>query len=144
MNSPPAADSPQQALQDALALHRSGQHELAMKGYVAILQRNPGNVDALYYVAMLALQQGQLGEGLKVIARALDIAPRQARLHNLAGQAHLRLNHDDDALQSFGRAIEAEPAFADAYGNRGTLLVRDGARHGGGRRLRPRAGAAPQ
>jgi tetratricopeptide (TPR) repeat protein len=122
MNSPPAADNPQTALQDALALHRSGQHELAMKGYVAILQKNPGNVDALYYVAMLALQQNQLAEGLKVIARALDIAPREARLHNLAGQAHLRLNQDDEALQSFGRAIEAERSFPDAYGNRGTLL----------------------
>ncbi len=59
MNTTPAGD----ALQEALALHRKGEHELAMKGYVALLQKNPGNVDALYYIAMIALQQGQLGEG---------------------------------------------------------------------------------
>ena len=88
------------ALQEALALHRAGKHELAMQRYVAILQQNPGNLDALYYVAVLALQQGQLAEGLKVIARALEVEPRQARLHNLKGQAHLRLNQDDEALQS--------------------------------------------
>ena len=68
MNSPPAPTSPQQAIQEALALHREGKHELAMQRYVAILQQNPGNVDALYYVAMIAIQQGQFAEGLKVIA----------------------------------------------------------------------------
>ena len=47
----------------------------------------------------------------------------QARIYNLLGQAHLRQNQDADALAAFGRAIETDPAFADAYGNRGTLLA---------------------
>jgi tetratricopeptide (TPR) repeat protein len=122
MNSPPAPTASEQPLQEALALHRQGQHELAMQRYVAILQQHPGNVDALYYVAMIAIQQEQFGEGLKVLARAIALNPSDARLHNLKGQAHLRLNQDGDALKSFGRAIEADPTFADAYGNRGTLL----------------------
>ena len=84
---------------------------------------NPANVDALYYVALIAIQEGQFAEGLKVIARAFAVGPPQARLHNLKGQAHLRQNQDEDALQGFGRAIECEPAFADAYGNRGSLLA---------------------
>ena len=120
MNLTSASDG--SAIQEALALHREGKHELAMQRYVAILQQNPANVDALYYVAMLALQQGQFAEGLKVIERAIELSPSQARLHNLKGQAHLRQNEDDDALRSFGRAIEVDPAFPDAYGNRGTLL----------------------
>ena len=122
MNTSPAAGGKQQAIQEALALHREGKHELAMQRYVAILQQDPGNLDALYYVAMMALQQGQIEEGLKVIGRAIAAGLPQARLHNLKGQAYLRLNQDDDALQSFGRAIEIDPAFADAYGNRATLL----------------------
>jgi tetratricopeptide (TPR) repeat protein len=122
MNTPPAAGSKQQAIRDALALHREGKHELAMQRYVAILQQDPGNLDALYYVAMIAIQQGQIEEGLKVIGRAIAAGAPQARLHNLKGQAHLRLNQDDEALKSFGRAIEIDPAFADAYGNRATLL----------------------
>ena len=85
-----------------------------MQRYVAVLQQDPQNVDALYYVAVLALQEGQLDEGLKLIRRALAVSPAQARLHNLMGQAELRQNRDKDALLSFGRAIEAEPAFADA------------------------------
>lgn len=126
MNTPgpaaPAAETAPTALQEALALHREGKHELAMQRYVALLQQNPGNTDALYYVALLAIQQGQIAEGLKVIDRAVEVGPPQARLFNLQGQAHLRLNQDDEALKSFGRAIEVDPAFPDAYGNRATLL----------------------
>ena len=66
MNTPPAAGGKQQAIQEALALHREGKHELAMQRYVAILQQDPGNLDALYYVAMIALQQGQIEEGLPI------------------------------------------------------------------------------
>jgi tetratricopeptide (TPR) repeat protein len=122
MNSQPATESSQTALQEALALYREGKHELAMKGYVAVLQQNPGNIDALYYIAVLVIQQGQIAEGLKVLQRAIDLAPPEARLHNLKGQAHLRQNERDNALKSFSRAIEIDPAFPDAYGNRATLL----------------------
>ena len=46
MNTSPAAGGKQQAIQEALALHREGKHELAMQRYVAILQQDPGNLDA--------------------------------------------------------------------------------------------------
>ena len=126
MSSSPKYEGPQQAIQEALALHRQGKVDLAMQRYVAILQQNPQNIDALYYIAVLAIQEGQFAEGRKVIQRALDIGPPQARLHNLMGQAHLRENQDTDALDSFSRAIETDPSFPDAYGNRATLLAEMG------------------
>src|SRR5882724_10759525 len=127
-NAPPAPEAASDPLQQALALHRQGKHDLAMQRYVAILQREPNNADVLYYVAVLALQEGQIAEGIKVIGRALDLgqsnlAKPQARFYNLLGQAQLRLNQDQDALTAFGRAIETDASFADAYGNRGTLLA---------------------
>ncbi len=126
MNSPPKAESAQQAIQEALALHRQGKVDLAMQRYVAILQQDPQNIDALYYVAVLAIQDGQFAEGQKVIQRALDVGPPQARLHNLKGQAHLRQNQDEDAFNAFTHAIETDPSFPDAYGNRATLLAEMG------------------
>lgn len=118
----PAADP----LQEALALHRAGKHDLAMQRYVALLQKDPGNVDVLYYVAVVAIQEGQLAEGVKVIRRALDVGKPQARLYNLLGQVHLRQNQDEEALKAFGQAIETDPAFPDAHGNRGVLLAEMG------------------
>ena len=117
---------PPSPLDAAVALHREGKHELAMQRYVAILQQEPRNADALYYVAVLAVQQQQYDEGLRVIARALEVGAPQARLFNLKGQVHLRRNEDADALEAFSRAIEADASFVDAYGNRGTLLAEMG------------------
>src|SRR3954464_1895718 len=97
-NAPPAPEAASDPFQQALALHRQGKHDLAMQRYVAILQREPNNVDALYYVAVLAPQEGQTDEGIKVLGRALDVGKPQARLYNLLGQAHLRKNQDGDAL----------------------------------------------
>ena len=86
------------------------------------------NIDALYYVAddraaggpARGRHQGDCG------ARSRS-ARRRPALHNLLGQAHLRLNQDDEALASFdARDRDASPAFADAYGNRANAAVRDG------------------
>src|SRR5436309_75082 len=73
MTTPPAPEADTDPLAQALALHRQGKHDLAMQRYVAILQREPNNADALYYVAVLAIQEGQIAEGIKVIGRALDV-----------------------------------------------------------------------
>jgi tetratricopeptide (TPR) repeat protein len=67
-------------------------------------------------------------EGIKVIHRALEVGSETGRLLNLLGQAHLRLNQDEEALSAFGRAIACEPSFADAYGNRANLLADMGRR----------------
>src|ERR1043165_1838955 len=78
-NAPPAPEADSDPLAQALALHRQGKHDLAMQRYVAILQRDPNHADALYYVAVLALQEGQIDEGIKVIRRALEVGHPQAR-----------------------------------------------------------------
>jgi tetratricopeptide (TPR) repeat protein len=118
-----AQDAKQQAIAEALALQRQGKRELAMQRYVGILADDPQNLDALFNVAVIALQEGQMAEGVKVIERALAVGPPQGRLHNLMGQACLRMNRDEDALAAFERAIACEPGFADAYGNRANVLA---------------------
>src|SRR5689334_816700 len=117
-----AQDEKRTAIEEALALQRQGKRELAMQRYVAILADDPKNIDVLFNVAVIALQSGQSAEGIKVIERALAIGPPQARLHNLMGQACLRMNRDEDALAAFERAIACDPGFADAYGNRANVL----------------------
>ena len=117
------AQSAKQAIAEAMELQREGKLELAMQRYIGILERDPENVDALYQIALIALKGGQLDQGIKVIQRALDVGPPQARLHNLMGHAHLRLNQDEEALASFERAVACDPGFADAYGNAANVLA---------------------
>ena len=100
-----------------------GNLKAAMEGYMKVLNGDPQNADALYYVAVVAVQEGQYAEGIKLAERALAFGPQQARLHNLMGQTYLRLGQAQEALASYDRAIELQPDFADAHGNRANVLV---------------------
>jgi tetratricopeptide (TPR) repeat protein len=99
-----------------------GNLRAAMEGYMKILTREPTNADALYYVAVVAAQEGQHAESIKLAQRALSFGPPQARLHNLLGQSHFRLGQVREALDQYNRAIALQPDFADAFGNRANVL----------------------
>ena len=62
-----------------------------MERYVEVLRNDPQNADALYYVAVVACQEGQFQQGIELARRAIAIGPPQARVHNLLGQALYRL-----------------------------------------------------
>ena len=110
-------------IQEALALHRQGNLAGAMERYVKVLQGDPQNADALHYIAVVAMQDGQYDEGIKLALRALAAGPPQARTHNMLGQAYLRLGKNREALEAFDRALAVDPDFADAVGNRAGILA---------------------
>jgi tetratricopeptide (TPR) repeat protein len=106
-----------------IALHGEGDIALAMERYVEVLQRDPQNADALYYVAMVACQDGQFQQGAELARRAIVVGPPQARLHNLLGQALYRLGQPLEAVKNFDQAIALDANFADAHGNRANILI---------------------
>ena len=88
------------------------------------------------------IQEGQIAEGLKVIDRALAVGPPQARLYNLLGQAHLRQNQDDDALQGLRPRDRDRPGVRRRLRQPRHAARRDEALPGGARRLRTARDAA--
>jgi tetratricopeptide (TPR) repeat protein len=112
-----------QLLQQGLFHHRRGELDMAMQRYVEVLRTDPQNADALYYVAVVACQEGQFEQGLELARRALDVGRPQARLYNLIGQAQYRLGERLEAIKNFDQAIALDPKFADAHGNRANILV---------------------
>ena len=93
-----------QLLQQGLFHHRQGDIAHAMERYTEVLRNDPHNADALYYVAVVACQDGQFQQGIELARRSLAFSPRQARAHNLIGQALHRLGQIKDALASFDDA----------------------------------------
>ena len=112
-----------QLLQQGLFHHRQGDLAQAMERYVEVLRADPQNPDALYYVAVVACQEGQYRQGIDLARRAIDFGPPQARVHNLLGQALYREGERLEALKNFDRAIALDANFADAHGNRANILV---------------------
>ena len=115
-----------QLLQQGLFHHRQGELARAMDHYTQVLRNDPKNPEALYYVALVACQEGQFQQGIDLARRALSLGEPQARLHNLIGKAYERLNQFTEAARAYDAAIALDPNFAEAHGNRANLAAQAG------------------
>ncbi len=97
-----------------------------MERYVEALRGDPENAEALYYVAVVACQQGDLQTGIDLARRSLSFDPRQPRAHNVLGQALQRQKQFDEALACYDKALEYDANFVDALANRANLLGETG------------------
>jgi tetratricopeptide (TPR) repeat protein len=113
-------------LQQGLFHHRQRQLAQAMERYIEVLKGDPTNADALYYVAVVACEDGQYQQGIDLAKRAIDVGKPQARVHNLMGQAYDRLHQPLEAIKAYDAAIALDPNFAAAHGNRASILADTG------------------
>ena len=109
-------------VEKGLALHRAGAVADAARFYSEALAQEPGNADALCYLAMIFCQQGQIRKGIDLLRKAIDVAPERASTHNLLGRAQHGSGQLDQALASFDAALRYQPDLAQAHGNRGSVL----------------------
>ncbi len=109
-------------LQEGLTLHRRGAIAEAAARYAEVLQTDPGNADAHYYLGMMCCQDGRFAEGAERARQALAGDPRHARAHVLLGRALNALERRGEALACFDRAISLAPEFAQAHSHRADVL----------------------
>ena len=109
-------------MQEALALHQSGQLDAAETKYKKLLKILPSNTDLLTSLGTVALQKGLLENGIRIIEKSLQINSKQPEANYNLGNALKDLKRLDEALASYDRAIVLKPDYADAYSNRGNTL----------------------
>jgi tetratricopeptide (TPR) repeat protein len=63
--------------QQGLFHHSRGELPQAMERYVDVLKIDPENADALYYIAVVACQDGQYQQGVDLAKRAIEVGPPQ-------------------------------------------------------------------
>ena len=98
-----------EALQRAVGLHQAGRLDEAAALYRQVLDANPKQADALYFLGMLAAQRAHFAEAERLIAQALNLNPKNADAHsNYAGVLNA-LNRPQQALASLDRAIALNP-----------------------------------
>ncbi len=114
-----------QLIQQGLFHHRQGDLKQAMERYADVLRTDPENADALYYIAVVACQEGQFQQGAELARRALA-KTASARAHNLLGRALEQLDEPLDAIKNFDQAIALDANFAEAHSNRANILVKAG------------------
>jgi tetratricopeptide (TPR) repeat protein len=109
-------------LSSALEHHRAGRLERAETLYRKLLQKSPGNPDALHLLGVVALERGHPDRAIQLIGKALAVVPNFAEGHSNLGNALRAAGQLADACLSYRRAIALRPDFAVAHSNLGRAL----------------------
>ncbi|MBV8649516.1 MAG: glycosyltransferase family protein [Paludibacterium sp.] len=120
---PMSAEQVQITYQQALACHRRGQGDAAKTLYETVLQAQPGHIDALYHLGLLALQTGNFLPAAALFGQAIKLQPNLAQAYCNRGSALKALKRSEEAVASFQQALALQPDFAEAYSNLADLFI---------------------
>ena len=102
-------------------LMASGRVAEAQDAYVAILEREPRNVDALLAMAQLAQRAGDDDASRHYHALLAEAHPDNARAQFACGNFHARRYDFPRARACYRRAVELAPAWSGAWNNLGNV-----------------------
>jgi tetratricopeptide (TPR) repeat protein len=117
---------PSTKFQAALAFHQQGLLDQATALYQEILRSEPGHVDSLHLLGVVASQVGNHPVALEFIGRAIELQPDNPHFHFNLGVSQEELGHFPQAVDSFARTVSLDGGNADACLNRGNCLHRLG------------------
>jgi predicted O-linked N-acetylglucosamine transferase (SPINDLY family) len=109
-------------LDSALQDHRAGRLSEARSGYREVLAADPGNIDALHFLGVVAYQQKDYEQAARLISKALSLNSSNAPAHNNLGNVLQAQGRFKEALASFLRALALAPDYVDAYINMGAAF----------------------
>jgi len=112
-----------QLLQHGVAHHQAGRLAEAEKCYRQILARQPGHVDALQLMGVIAHQAARHDLAIDWIGQAIAVNSNVAAFHNNLGEAHRAAGNLDRAIACYRRAIALERMSPDARTNLIRTLV---------------------
>jgi len=106
-------------MQDAMALHQSGQLDAAEAQYKKLLSVLPTHTFLLASLGRVAFQKGQFDTAVKLFDRSLQIDPDQSATLCAQGAALQELKRYDESIVKFDLAITLDAGCIDAYYNKG-------------------------
>ncbi len=104
----------------------AGNHVEVERAVRKILLRFPSHPFGLKALAMSLIVRKRHAEALPLLEQAIAGTPIDAELHANLGIVLMELSRPDEAVISFGRAIEFAPGDADNLANLGTAQLRLG------------------
>lgn len=111
------------AVEIAAEMHRAGQYQRAEAMYREILRQDPGNVDAVHLLGVLANQGGRPDIAEELISRALSRRPGEPLIHFNYAEALSNLGRPGDAAEHYRRALAGNPDYVEALSGLSKVLV---------------------
>src|SRR5580704_10550730 len=126
MTAKPGPFNPNQALREAVALHRQGRLHEAEKIYARVLKAVPGHFDSLNLLGAIKARQGQFGEAQRLFGAAVKADPQAPQGWSNLGQAYYALKRLAEALECFDKARALAPDDADILYQHANALLSSG------------------
>ncbi len=108
--------------QEALKLHQASNFVDAENLYNEILEMQPSNIDTIFYLGTLKLQQGDFEEARLLLEKTTSLKPDHAIAYNNLATALKEQGKLDEAVISYNKSIALQPDYAMAHCNLGNLL----------------------
>lgn len=121
-----SSSSQRRYLDQAAAHAKAGRSQRAESIYRQILRQEPGNTEALFQIAILAIDAADWPTAIAYFRKLLSERPELAEVHFNLGTILARVGQIDEAMNSFQQAIAMQPEFSDAYNNLGQILLARG------------------
>ena len=112
----------------ALALFRAGRLAEAEGAWRAILAASPGDAEAQHMVGFILATTERLDEGLPLLDRSVEAAPRNAAFLDNRAQVLMRAGRDGEARRDLARAAQLDPRSLPAWLHYSQVLRRLGER----------------
>lgn len=116
----------EKAIELALEQHRQGHFQRAQQMYIGILQQDPGNVDAIHLLGVLAHQGKRSDMAVELIGRAIGQRPDVPVFHYNFADALAALGRFREAADSYRKAVELQPEYPEAWNNLAFTLIQAG------------------
>jgi tetratricopeptide (TPR) repeat protein len=107
---------------------KEGDYEKGIATLRLALQRDPGDSNALFNLAMALSDQGASDESVELLELLLADHPSHAHGWVALGVAHARQNNDAAAIEALQMAVALNPQDGYSHKNLGAILSRSGAR----------------
>ena len=112
----------QDAVEQALGMHRAGQLAEAEAIYRQVLAADPTNAPVLHLLGVLAIQAGDHQAAIDLISRAVEIDSTAAAYFCNLGVAYQSTGQIEMAVGCYQQAVDLDPNQVDALNNQAILL----------------------
>ena len=113
-------------LERAVELLRAKELDKAAAVLGSVLERWPGQPDALHYLGVLKHQAGDSDAAVALIRQAIDAMPNEVGPWNNLGNVLVEAQRFAEAEAAYRRCLELQPTFVDALSNLATIHSKRG------------------
>lgn len=87
---------------------------------------NPGDVEAIFQIALICADQGMIEESTTLIYQALTLAPKRSDLQAQLGEHYLEMGQIEEGRNHLSEAIARQPDLFPAYPSLAEAMRRNG------------------